>query len=149
MKILIPLWGKESVSTESNVSIAIAQQFLARCLWVRCRGNLFTESLGSNDSLLWLRYSGFQASYHHILDTAYVIRNATSRDRAVVYIFSSGPWPLIQFHNHFLQMVGLIGRVISLSQGPYLTIGQHKHRINAYTHTHTHTKHLYLKWDSS
>jgi hypothetical protein len=31
-------------------------------------------------------------------------------------------------------MVGLLGRVISSSQSLYLNIGQHKHRINAYTH---------------
>jgi hypothetical protein len=32
-----------------------------------------------------------------------------------------------------LQTVGLLGRVISSSQGLYLNTGQHKHRINAYT----------------
>jgi hypothetical protein len=37
----------------------------------------------------------------------------------------SGPWPLIQFRNHFSQTVGLLGRVISPSQGRYLTTGQH------------------------
>jgi hypothetical protein len=31
-----------------------------------------------------------------------------------------------------LQTVGLLGRVISLSQGRYLNTGQHKHRINTY-----------------
>jgi hypothetical protein len=46
----------------------------------------------------------------------------------------SGPWPLIQFLNHFSQTVGLLGRVISPSQGRYLNTRQHKHRINAYTH---------------
>jgi hypothetical protein len=46
----------------------------------------------------------------------------------------SGPWPLIQFYNHFSQTVGRLGRVISLSQDLYLNTGQHKHRINAYTH---------------
>jgi hypothetical protein len=46
----------------------------------------------------------------------------------------SGPWPLIQFRNNFSQTVGLLGRVISPSQGSYLHTGQHKHRINAYTH---------------
>jgi hypothetical protein len=45
----------------------------------------------------------------------------------------SGPWPLIQFRNHFSQSVGLLGRVISPSQGRYLNTGQHKHRINACT----------------
>jgi hypothetical protein len=46
----------------------------------------------------------------------------------------SGPWSLIQFHNHFSQTVGLLGRVIRSSQGRYLNTGQHKRRINAYTH---------------
>jgi hypothetical protein len=47
----------------------------------------------------------------------------------------SGPWPLIQFRNHFSQtVVGFLGQVISPSQGRYLNTGQHKHRINAYTH---------------
>jgi hypothetical protein len=46
----------------------------------------------------------------------------------------SGPWPLIQFGNHFLQTVGLLGLAISPSQGRYLNTRQHKHRINAYTH---------------
>jgi hypothetical protein len=46
----------------------------------------------------------------------------------------SGPRPIIHFRNHFSQTVGLLGRVISPSQGRYLHTGQHKHRINAYTH---------------
>jgi hypothetical protein len=46
----------------------------------------------------------------------------------------SGPWPLIHFRNHVPQTVGLLGREISSSQGLYLNIGQHEHRINAYTH---------------
>jgi hypothetical protein len=33
-----------------------------------------------------------------------------------------------------LQMVGLLGRVISSSQGLYLNTGQHKNRINIYTY---------------
>jgi hypothetical protein len=33
-----------------------------------------------------------------------------------------------------LQTVGLLGRVISSSQGLYLNTGQHKHRMNTYTH---------------
>jgi hypothetical protein len=39
-----------------------------------------------------------------------------------------------QFLDHFLQTVGLPGRVIRSSQGLYLNTEQHKHRINAYTH---------------
>jgi hypothetical protein len=46
----------------------------------------------------------------------------------------SRPRPLIQFRNHFLQTVGLLGQVISPSQGLYLNTGQHKHKIKAYTH---------------
>jgi hypothetical protein len=43
-----------------------------------------------------------------------------------------GPWPP-QLRNIFTQMVGLLRRVISPSQGRYLNTGQHKHRINAHT----------------
>jgi hypothetical protein len=34
--------------------------------------NLFTESLPSNESLFWLRYSGFQTSCHGILRIMYL-----------------------------------------------------------------------------
>jgi hypothetical protein len=54
----------------------------------------------------------------------------------------SEPWPLIQFRNHFSQTVGLLGRVISPSQGLYLITGQYKHRIDGH-------KHPSLKWDSN
>jgi hypothetical protein len=46
------------------------------------------------------------------------------------------PRPLIQFRNHFSQTVGLIGRVISPSQGRYLNTGQYEHRINIHTKVH-------------
>jgi predicted HAD superfamily hydrolase len=46
------------------------------------------------------------------------------------------PWPLFQFLD---QSVGLLLRGISPSQGIYLYIEQHKHRINADIH------HLYLQ----
>jgi hypothetical protein len=39
------------------------------------------------------------------------------------------PWPLI-----ILQTVGLLGRVISSSQGLYLNTEKLKHRINTYTY---------------
>jgi hypothetical protein len=45
-----------------------------------------------------------------------------------------GPWPLLFSFMIILQTVGLLGRVISSSQGHYLNIGQHKDRINIYTH---------------
>jgi hypothetical protein len=44
----------------------------------------------------------------------------------------------------FRQSVGLLGWVISPSQGLYLHIGQQRK-----THTHTHTKHPCTKWDSN
>jgi hypothetical protein len=48
-----------------------------------------------------------------------------------------GPWPHISVSKSiFTQTVGLLGRVISQSQGLYLYTGQHKHRINAYTNIH-------------
>jgi hypothetical protein len=48
------------------------------------------------------------------------------------------PWPLFQFRKYilFTQTIGLLGRVISLLQGPYLHTEQHKHRINAHTDIH-------------
>jgi hypothetical protein len=50
--------------TENTVSIVIAQQYLLCCLLIPCCGNLFTESLPSNERLLWFHYSSFQASFH-------------------------------------------------------------------------------------
>jgi hypothetical protein len=46
----------------------------------------------------------------------------------------SGPWPFIQFGNHFSQTLGLLVRVISPSKGLYINTGQQKHRINVHTH---------------
>jgi hypothetical protein len=45
-----------------------------------------------------------------------------------------GPWPLLFSFMIILQTAGLLGRVISSSQGLYLNTGHHKHRINTYTH---------------
>jgi hypothetical protein len=47
-----------------------------------------------------------------------------------------GPGFFFSFVIFFTQTVGLIGRVISQSQGRYLHAGQHKHRINAHTDIH-------------
>jgi hypothetical protein len=51
---------------------------------------------------------------------------------------SVGPWPLLQFRNHFFftETVGLVARMINPSQGRYLHTGQDKHRINAHTDIH-------------
>jgi hypothetical protein len=51
------------------------------------------------------------------------------------WLYSSlWPWPLYFSFMIILQTVGLLGRVISSSQGLYLNTGQHKHRINICTH---------------
>jgi hypothetical protein len=42
-------------------------------------------------------------------------------------------WPLLQFRNLLTEWVEFLGRWISPSQGRYLHIEQHKHRINKQT----------------
>jgi hypothetical protein len=65
----------------------------------------------------------------------------------------SGPWSLIQFRNHFSQTVGLLGRVISPSQGRYLNIRQHKRihtpNIHALSGIKTHDPSVRASEDSS
>jgi hypothetical protein len=57
-----------------------------------------------------------------------------------------GPGLFFSFVIFFTQTVGLLGRVISPSQGRYLYTGQHRHRIDAHTpHTDIHT----FEWDSN
>jgi hypothetical protein len=48
----------------------------------------------------------------------------------------SGPCPLIQFHNHFSQTVGLLGRVISPPQGRCLNTTQTQNKRIYTTNTH-------------
>jgi hypothetical protein len=48
-----------------------------------------------------------------------------------IYYFFTG-WPLIYSFMIISQTVGLLGRVISSSQGLYLNTEQHKHRINTF-----------------
>jgi hypothetical protein len=55
------LYSPGADPTENTVFIAIAQQYLDCCLLIRCRWNLFTESLRSNERLLWL--SGVFSQY--------------------------------------------------------------------------------------
>jgi hypothetical protein len=63
-------YGSQSslVVSWQQICCVIPQQYFDYCLFIRCRGNLFTESLPSNERLLWLRYSGFQASCHNTLE---------------------------------------------------------------------------------
>jgi hypothetical protein len=65
------LYSIRADPTENTVFVVIAQQCLDCCLRIRCRGNLFTESLPSNERLLWLRYCGFQALCH-IINSVFV-----------------------------------------------------------------------------
>jgi Mn2+/Fe2+ NRAMP family transporter len=46
------------------------------------------------------------------------------------------PWPLSQFCNLFYKAIGLLGGVISPSQGRYLYAAQHKHKISPHTNIH-------------
>jgi hypothetical protein len=50
--------------------------------------------------------------------------------------FFVGPWPLLQFLNHFYADGRTLGRMMSPSQGRYLHTGQNKQRINAHTDIH-------------
>jgi hypothetical protein len=52
--------------TENIFSIVIPQLYFDCYLHIRSRGNLFIDSLPSNERLILLRYSGFQASCHSI-----------------------------------------------------------------------------------
>jgi hypothetical protein len=59
-----------------------------------------------------------------------------------LWLYSScGPWPVFQFPN-LTQLVGLLGRGMSPSQGRYLHTEQHKYRINAH-------RHPCFEWDSN
>jgi hypothetical protein len=63
----------------------------------------------------------------------------------------SGLRPLIQFRNLFSQTVGLLGRVISPSQGRYLKTGQHTHipKTHALSSIQTHDPSVRASEDSS
>jgi hypothetical protein len=68
------LYSNGADPTENTVSIVIAQKYIDCCLFTHYGGNLFTEPLPSNERLLWLRYSGFQASCHN-MHIMYILYN--------------------------------------------------------------------------
>jgi hypothetical protein len=70
--IMFPSDGLGADTTDKIVSIVINQQCLDCCLRIRWPQNLFTESLPGNERLPWLRYSGFQASFHSTLPNTLV-----------------------------------------------------------------------------
>jgi hypothetical protein len=78
------------------------------------RGDMFLRNIG------WL-----SAGYTSLYPASYIFFNGSSSPfRALASDF--------QFRNHFTQTVGLLGRVISPSQGPtYIQVNTD--RINAYT----------------
>jgi hypothetical protein len=51
--------------TENTVNIVIAQRYFYCYFRIRCSWNVFIEPLPSNERLLWLYHSGFQASCHN------------------------------------------------------------------------------------
>jgi hypothetical protein len=55
----------ESDPTENTVSIVIST--IPQLLLIRCRTNVFAETLPSNGHLFWLHYSGFRPSCHYII----------------------------------------------------------------------------------
>jgi hypothetical protein len=73
----------------------------------------------------------------HILQsniTPFVITSSFIPHR--LYSTLLGPGLFLSFVIFFTQTVGLLGRVISPSQGRYLHTGQHEHKINAHTNMH-------------
>jgi hypothetical protein len=57
---------------------------------------------------------------HEILGEEHKLRSFAFIHSSVALQPYVGSWPLLQFHNLFTQTVGLLGQVISPSQGRYL-----------------------------
>jgi hypothetical protein len=76
--------------TENTVSIVIAKQCFDFCLRIRCRGNLFTESFPSNEHVLWLRFSGFQASCYNIFNGLLYVKRCLWTEGAQAFCWNEG-----------------------------------------------------------
>jgi hypothetical protein len=112
--------GSGSILLTQSVNAAfftVASHWICRIEQVRWNGN--TSGLYSASSRLDFRPG------HRLF-----CRSCFSPFFSVALPAHSGPWPLIQFRNHFSQTVGLLGRVIIPSQSLYLNTGQHKHTPN-------------------
>jgi hypothetical protein len=69
-----PLYPLCTDHTENVASLLFGSRVYSAVLWqrnlfdccfrIRCRGNVFTESLPSNEHLFWFRYSCFRATCH-------------------------------------------------------------------------------------
>jgi hypothetical protein len=78
-----------------------------------------------------LRYNG--SLYYDCIQTNSFIYSFIHH---LLYSPLFGPGVFFSFVILFTQTAGLLGRVISPSQGLYPHTGQHKHRINAHTDIH-------------
>jgi hypothetical protein len=58
-------------------------------LSIRWRGNVFTEPLPSNERLLWLHYSGLQASCHVMSITSYDLHMNSRTSKLITRISHS------------------------------------------------------------
>jgi hypothetical protein len=121
-------WGKLNTHFQIHVSFKFYgfRNNQANGIFISCH-------LTTRESLNWF-WSGFiytaVTEQLYYSSTSYLLCTFPS----MALPARSGPRLLIQLRNHFSQTVGLIGRVISPSQGLYLNTGQRKHRINSYTH---------------
>jgi hypothetical protein len=91
--------------------------------------------MGLEYSVYWIQQLDSKLRFHSLFLKVIFFSLALQPRWALVSAFAVS-WS-------FLQTVGLLGRVISSSQGRYLRTGQHKHRIN------THNIYPCLMWDSN
>jgi hypothetical protein len=143
-----------SFQSFTNSSHAVSNRFLQRP-WFHCRsghmGFMVDEMVLRVDFPCVLTFTLLHIhllSYHPLLcsaDTDSVNKFIQSVIHLFIHqwLYSPFCWALaslslslFQFLNLFTQTVGLLGRVISQSQGLYLYTGHHKHRINAHTNIH-------------
>jgi hypothetical protein len=89
----------------------------------------------ANCRVIWWIFSTTQTVYR-VISCSYIFIHS-SMD---LQPFCWGLASLLQFRNLFTQLVRLLGRVISPSQGLYPNTGQHKDRINAHTNNYTSTR---------
>jgi hypothetical protein len=68
------------IASGGRTENTVIQQYLNCCLFIRCRGNVFPETLPSNERLLWLHYSGFRGSCHNMQSLAICVFPQDSPD---------------------------------------------------------------------
>jgi hypothetical protein len=115
-----------------------------------------TQNKRTQTSMPWVGFEPTilvfeRAKTVHSLDSAATVTGVFNIFFSLALQPQFGPWPSWNspFNFGFLdlrQSVGLLGRVISSSQGLYLYANTEK---CTHTHTHTNTKHPCLEWDSN